>query len=87
MNGKLIGDATRLDQSITLAAVADYPLFDTEQRIESLFLSALSRKPREDELDRFVRYVDSGGVRGDSRQALSDVFWALLNSNEFSVNR
>ena len=67
-------------------AVADFPLFDTKERIESLYVSALSRKPREDELEHFVRYVDSGGVRGDSRQALSDVFWALLNSNEFSVN-
>ena len=86
MNGQVVGDATTLDQSVTLAAIADYPLFDTEQRINAIFLSALSRKPSAEELERFSDYVDSGGVNGDARQALGDVFWALLNSNEFSVN-
>ena len=87
MNGQLVGEATRLNQSVTLTAIADFPLFDTGQKIESLFLATLSRKPRADELERFVRYVDSGGTQDDPRAALSDVFWALLNSNEFSVNR
>jgi hypothetical protein len=30
--------------------------------------------------------VDSGGVTGDPRVALSDVLWALLNSAEFVFN-
>jgi len=86
MNGKIVGDATGLERSIALTAIADYPLFDTRQKIESLFLAALSRKPQAGERERFIAYVDSGGAQHDSRQALSDVFWALLNSNEFSVN-
>ncbi|MCO6454454.1 MAG: DUF1553 domain-containing protein [Pirellulaceae bacterium] len=86
MNGANIRQATDLSQSDLLKAL-DSPVFSTtEQRVEALFLSALSRLPNNDEREKFVEYVDSGGGRGDSRQALSDVLWALLNSAEFVLN-
>ena len=31
-----------------------------------------------------VKYVESGGKRKDATKALSDVYWSLLNSSEFS---
>ena len=31
-------------------------------------------------------YVESGGPEKDPKQALADLFWALLNSTEFAVN-
>jgi hypothetical protein len=87
MNGKFIEDATSVERSGTLAAVIDSPFFDTpEKQIETLFLSSLSRKPRPEEMVRFVKYVNSGGPTGDSKKALADVFWALLNSTEFILN-
>jgi hypothetical protein len=96
----LIADATSLERSETLAAVIDAPFLDTPGRIKTLFLSTLSRNPRPDELERFTRYVDSGGSGGGSavltalgmsntqsyNRALSDVFWVLLNSGEFLLN-
>jgi hypothetical protein len=87
MNGQFVTDATGLEKSATLTAVADFPLMSTAERIETLYLAAFSRKPRRDELDRFVNYVDSGGAVKDPKNALSDVFWALLNSSEFLFNR
>jgi hypothetical protein len=33
-----------------------------------------------------VKFVESGGKRGDPRKALADVYWALLNCTEFSLN-
>jgi hypothetical protein len=54
--------------------------------VETLFLAALARPPRSAERERFGRYVRSGGVRGDARAALGDVFWVLLNSPEFILN-
>jgi hypothetical protein len=33
-----------------------------------------------------TRYVDQGGATGNSKEALADVFWALLNSGEFAFN-
>jgi hypothetical protein len=86
MNGRLIADATDLETSETLAAIADFPLLDTAGRIEALFLAVLSRRPREAERSRLVKYVDSGGPQEDPQQALADVYWALLNSSEFLFN-
>jgi len=86
MNGKFVADATSLDRSATLAAVTDAPFLTTSQKIETLFLAALSRMPRPVEMDRLAAYVNSGGPRNDSRAALADVFWTLLNTSEFIFN-
>jgi hypothetical protein len=86
MNGKLVDDATVLERSETLAAVADAPFLDTAGKVETLYLAALSRPPRPEERDRLVKYVNRGGPSGDRQRALADVFWALLNSGEFILN-
>jgi hypothetical protein len=86
MNGKLTEQVTSLERSATLAAVADSPFLGPEGKVETLFLAALARPPRSAERERLGRYVRSGGVRGDARAALGDVFWVLLNSPEFILN-
>jgi len=90
MNGKVTVAATTLDHSETLAAVTDAPFLTTPQRIETLYLAALSRKPEAKELDRAVKFVESavkGAKKPDAASnALADVFWALLNSPEFVLN-
>ena len=86
MNGSFVADATSLQQSETLAAVAEMPLVDTETRVETLFLATLTRQPTPEEAAEFAAYVDSGGSTGDTRAALADVFWALLNSAEFVLD-
>jgi hypothetical protein len=89
MNGKLVAAATSLKQSETLAAVVDAPFASTAERIETLYLATLSRRPSARELDRAVRFVENA-ARGTERtaysDALADVFWALLNSSEFVLN-
>lgn len=87
MNGIVVTRATGLENSFTLRAVSEYPLFDSAECVEALFVATLSRRPTAQESARFVKYVDSGGATGERSAALSDVFWALLNSNEFSLNR
>jgi outer membrane murein-binding lipoprotein Lpp len=85
MNGNFLAERTRLKNNRSLATIASAPR-TTSQRIETLYLLVLTRPPRPEELDRLVRYVDSGGPRHDPRQALADVYWALLNSGEFVLN-
>jgi hypothetical protein len=85
MNGKLVAEATDLEESHTLAAVIDAPFMDTAQRIDTLYLATLGRLPASEEAARLIKYVDSSSDSG-SRQALADVFWALLNSGEFILN-
>jgi hypothetical protein len=96
MNGKIISDATSLEKSRTLAAVLDAPFLTTEERIESLYLATLSRKPKPKELDRLVKYIESHSATEERKdpaekeksyqRAMADVLWALLNSAEFVVN-
>ncbi|QDT53817.1 hypothetical protein Pan44_18410 [Caulifigura coniformis] len=86
MNGSFVASATDIAASQSLTAVIEAPFLNTPERIEALFLAALSRPPHADELSRFQAYVDSGGPEQDSKKALADVFWALLNSNEFALN-
>ncbi len=86
MNGKLVADATSLESNRTLRYIADGTKVKTSRKVEQLYLIALSRKPRPEELERLVPYVESGGPTGDSRKALADIFWALLNSSEFALN-
>ena len=85
MNGPLIASATSLETSDTLAAVAEAPFLDTPGRIETLYLAALTRRPRPDELARLVPYVERGGPSGDRSKALADVFWALLEQPRVPV--
>ena len=85
-HGKLVSDATDLTKSETLAAVADAPFLTGEQRVESLFMAALARPPAPDELTELVAYLERGGADKNPKQALADIFWALLNSAEFALN-
>jgi hypothetical protein len=86
MNGKLVSDATDLESSETLVAVAEAPFLSNSQRVESLFMATLSRRPEPEEITKLASYVERGGASGDSKKALADVFWALLNSAEFALN-
>ena len=52
MNGKVTVAATTLERSETLAAVLDAPFLSTGERIETLYLAALTRKPEAKELAR-----------------------------------
>ena len=49
-------------------------------------MAALSRPMRGSEATRLVPYVNSGGPSRDTKKALADVFWVLLNSSEFILN-
>ncbi len=96
MNGKVIADATSLDRSETLGAILDAPFLSTPERIETLYLATLSRKPLAKEVDRATKFIDEAAKNAsnkddDARQAaysnaLADVFWALLNNPEFVLN-
>lgn len=56
------------------------------KRIETLFLVALSRKPTQAELEALNSAYQEGQYTS-AVTGLQDVFWAILNSNEFITNR
>lgn len=86
MNGSLIAEATDVNRSDILIALADSPFLNDKERVEVLFMAVLSRMPTRAERGRFIQYVEKGGSANDTSKALSDVMWALLNTTEFMLN-
>ncbi len=85
MNGPL----TDLRNSETMQALVDAPFMDNTERIETIFLATLSRKPTPRELANMVQYLEKHSVSADKEnyhRALADLFWVLLNSGEFFLN-
>jgi hypothetical protein len=85
MNGAVTARAA--SSSRTFVETAQNDKLNTRGKIEELFLATLSRRPTKEELARFAKYVESGGPNKSKSGALADVFWVLLNSTEFAVNR
>ena len=59
MNGKLTADATSLDASRTLRAVVEAPFLGPEEKIETLYLAAVTRKPTEEEAKFLLDHVQA----------------------------
>ena len=87
MNGILVSTATDLEDSRTLRAVVDAPFLETREKLETLYLSALTRLPDAKELETMLAHVDSQTTKDERRQAFADIYWALLNSPEFILSR
>lgn len=83
MNGTFTADATSLQRSQIMSAIIELPVLDTAGRIETLCLATLSRRPDAEEAKLLLEYVQRSA---DEKEALADVFWALLNSAEFIFN-
>jgi hypothetical protein len=84
MNGRLMTTAASFETGGTLPAVAAANFLDTPAKLEALYLAALSRRPRPEELQRLMAYIASS--KGpDPRRPLADIFWAVLNSAEFRL--
>lgn len=80
-NGELINQAIAGGNGSLLYQLAwDNKLAD-QQRIEQLYLTALSRRPTRNELN--VAQQVWRAHSGDSMAAMQDIYWAMLNTNEF----
>ncbi len=83
MNGELMDTATAVRPGTLLQELADAPL-SAQQKIARLYLAALSRQPTPAETALGLRLWRAR--QGDAKATLQDIWWALLNSNEFVMN-
>jgi hypothetical protein len=84
MNGSLVNQATTLEESMTLRAVVEAPFLKDTEKLDTLYLAAYSRLPREAERQRLLKVIRAKPDDRDAqRQAYANIFWALLNSPEF----
>ena len=86
MHGSMISNATDIETSRTLRAVIDAPFFEPTEKIETLYMATLTRKPRESELKAMLAYIQEHGELQERKQAYAEIFWALLNSPEFVLS-
>ena len=87
MNGKLTADATSLDASRTLRAIVEAPFLGPEEKIETLYLAVLSRRPRQAEATYLLEHLKRQTDNQASKNAFAEIMWGLLNSPEFVLSR
>jgi len=84
MNGDLMRTATTVEDGSFLHTVASRSDWDDPTKIGHLYLAALGRQPTTREANMAQRLWMAR--QGDTTAALQDIWWALLNSNEFIIN-
>jgi hypothetical protein len=77
MNGPIFNNARALGRFVK-------PGIAPEEVLDNLFLSTLSRRPTENERQRFLSHIEQ--QPGPKRPAYADILWVLLNSSEFTLN-
>jgi Protein of unknown function (DUF1549)/Protein of unknown function (DUF1553) len=84
MNGTIVRERIKSDffnASFRIAGLAP----DDRTAVEAAFLAVLTRRPIDEESSYFATRLQ--GTSGDARkERLSDLFWSLLNTTEFSWN-
>jgi hypothetical protein len=63
----------------------ELPGITQNERIEALYLTALGRFPKPEELRRSAGHIETGGADKEKAR-YADVLWALLNGVEFRTN-
>jgi hypothetical protein len=81
MNGPLVTRATGKQRGSMLARVAGSTEMNNAAKIQYLFQAALARRPTKPEIELSNQLL--AARNGDVGAALQDIWWALLNSNEF----
>jgi hypothetical protein len=86
MNGKDINDAiSRKDKGTVALAMAKKST--PAAVIRSLYLASLNREPTQHEMTKIMNSMKLlKTVDKDPAAPYQDLFWALLNSNEFLLN-
>lgn len=82
MNGALVKDAVSLKPGSFLYRTLSGPEADA-QKVRRLYLAALSREPTRGEEGAITRLLRPLRDSNEKLAVYQDLFWALLNSNEF----
>ena len=83
-NGDLIKAATRGGQGSMISRLAGQRKLKYEDKVTYLFKAGLSRRPKREELKIANQFLAARNK--NEQEALEDVWWVVLNSNEFIFN-
>ena len=85
MNGKLVHERTKEDLVMNSATRIGSVSPNDITAVETAYLTVLTRRPSHDEREHFVERLKNG-LNQKRAQLMEDLFWALINSTEFSWN-
>jgi hypothetical protein len=85
MNGEAVTDVTDIEKSRLLVSL-EAPFLNDEERLETLYLSALARFPTDDEKEQHLSFLSAAQGEQARREAMGDLLWVLVNSAEFAFN-
>ena len=85
MNGKLVHERIKDDLVANAAARILATAPDDEAVVQTTYLAVLSRQPTQEEVQYFAGLLAQKGDRS-RKDKQEDLYWALLNSTEFSWN-
>lgn len=84
MNGQLVHERTKEDLVMNSATRLGVLAPDDETAVELAYLAVLTRRPTPTELAHFAERLRDGELK--RAEKMEDLFWALINSTEFSWN-
>jgi len=82
-NGDLMMEATSLEPGSWLQRIGTSAA-PVPEKVQYLFMAGLARKPKTEELNTAKMLLDAR--KNDAGAMLQDLWWAILNSNEFIIN-
>lgn len=86
MNGQLVKNRTKNDLFVNAAPqIAELASTD-EVAVQTAYLAVLTRYPSDEELQYFCQRLATRELDVGRAQKLEDLYWALINSAEFSWN-
>lgn len=85
MNGEVVAECVDPRRGPLLAATSA-PFLSREERIETLYLATLSRRPTTAELQQGRELLAAATSPAEEAARRSDLLWTLLNSVEFCTN-
>jgi hypothetical protein len=85
MNGKIVRERVAANWLNSIGRVARMAP-SHEKAVETAYLAVLSRRPTPEEAAHFEQSLRGAPSPSHRQQMLEDLFWALVNSAEFSWN-
>lgn len=86
MNGNMVTDNTRGNPLINAGTRIGMLAPDNATAVEAAYLSIFTRRPTATEADHFTGLLATAKNNNSRSNAMSDLYWTLMNATEFSWN-
>jgi hypothetical protein len=86
MNGNMITENTKNNPLVNASTRIGMLAPDNATAVEAAYLAVFTRRPNVDETKHFTSLLASGKSNNARSNAMTDLYWTLMNATEFSWN-